>query len=123
MEFTLEHHVDALAPSHSPYGDSWDVLWFGHCGTRFPEAERDNTQRGRVVIRDDETVVDAESFQAGFGSMDIVELYPSHTRVIHHTAENVCSLAYAVSQRAARQMLYQFSLLEFDAPYDLMIRK
>ncbi|KAL1836113.1 hypothetical protein VTJ49DRAFT_5558 [Mycothermus thermophilus] len=54
-----------LPDSHlSPYGDDWDVLWLGHCGTDFPE-EHSATDRSddpwtppplRVTIPDDPTV-------------------------------------------------------------------
>lgn len=27
-----------LQPTITPYGDDWDVLWLGHCGTNFPQA-------------------------------------------------------------------------------------
>ncbi|MCJ1364751.1 hypothetical protein MMC16_003867 [Acarospora aff. strigata] len=30
-----------VAPSSSPYGDGWDVLWLGHCGARFPNTALD----------------------------------------------------------------------------------
>ncbi|KAL2265072.1 hypothetical protein VTJ83DRAFT_7582 [Remersonia thermophila] len=56
--------MDLPNPHLSPYGDDWDLLWLGHCGTDFPE-ERRATDRSddrwkppplRVTIPDDPTV-------------------------------------------------------------------
>jgi hypothetical protein len=112
-----------IAPQNSPYGDHWDVLWLGHCGVRFPEKVRDsNLPRGRVLFHD-ETVPSAQHVSLQFGTDELTKLYPNHTRAVHHTAEGVCSLAYAITQRAARQILYDLGLKEFRAPFDIMLRQ
>lgn len=58
-----------------------------------------------------------------YGTDELIQQYPDHTRVIHHTAKNVCTLAYAVMQAAARRILYQTGLRSFDAPIDILLRK
>ena len=62
------HFMDSLPttlqPSTSPYGDNWDVLHIGHCGTRspaidVPESWQDfahKVPRGHVIQLDDPTV-------------------------------------------------------------------
>lgn len=110
-------------PQRSPYGDNWDLLWSGHCGVRFPEKERDsNLPRGRVLF-DDETVPSSQHVNLQFGTDELVKMYANHTLAVHHTAETVCSLAYAITQRAARQILYDIGLKELRGPYDIMLRE
>jgi hypothetical protein len=112
-----------LAPHLSPYGDNWDMLWLGHCGTRFPDKERDrNLPRGRVLLAD-ETVPASQHVSLQFGTDELVTRYANHTRAVHHTAEGVCSLAYAVTQRAARQILYDLGLKKLRGPFDIMLRE
>jgi hypothetical protein len=123
VEIDIERAPAVQKPQHSPYGDSWDLLWFGTCALRFPDPSKDQTQLGRVVIRDDPTVPQTQHISPGWGSDDLMRTYPNHTRVIHHTADNVCTLGYAITQRAARQMLYQFGIKELNAPIDIMMRK
>jgi hypothetical protein len=110
-------------PVKSPYGDNWDLLWPGHCGTRFPEKDRDpQLPRARAVLVNDITVPETQHIAVGWGN-DLIKLqYPNHTRIVHHTAENVCSLVYAVTQRAARQILWKLSLDQLSGPIDISLR-
>lgn len=118
-----DHNLLTVPPKVSPYGDDWDVLWLGHCGVRFPSKEQDPAlPRGRAIISDT-TVPSQQHIYVGFGSDEILRTYPNHTRAVHHTAENVCTLAYAVSQRAARQILYDVGLKALENPFDIMLRK
>lgn len=110
-------------PTRSPYGDNWDMLWLGHCGVRFPEREKDSElPLGRVLFTD-ETVPSSQHIGLQFGTDELATRYANHTRAVHHTAETVCSLAYAVTQRAARQILYDIGLKELRGPFDIMLRE
>ena len=107
----------------NPYGNGWDLLWLGHCGTRFPEEHRDpGVSQTRAVLLDDVTVPETQHLAFDWGSNQLELGYPNHTRVIHHTAENVCSLAYAVTQRTARQLLWKLSLDRLTGPIDVALR-
>jgi hypothetical protein len=120
----LDQGTDTVEPKHSPYGDNWDLLWLGHCGTRFPEKERDSSlPRGRAVLLGDRTVPETQHLALQYGTDELIKNYPNHTRVIHHTAENVCILAYAITQKAARQILYEFGLKEMNGPFDIELRQ
>lgn len=111
-----------FSPRHSPYGEHWDLLWLGHCGTRFPTQE-EQLPRSRAVITEDPTVPEPQHLVMEWGPIDTFKAtYPNHTRVFHHTSENVCSLAYAVTQRTARQILYHLSLGSVTAPWDVSLR-
>ncbi|KAF9632827.1 hypothetical protein BFW01_g3690 [Lasiodiplodia theobromae] len=61
-------------PTTSPYGDvdRWDMLWLGHCGTRFPKLSDKNAPLGRVVIPNDETVPEKQHIQMQFGNDELV---------------------------------------------------
>ncbi|KAH8196139.1 hypothetical protein TruAng_009706 [Truncatella angustata] len=120
-----ELHLDSLPhtinPIISPYGDEWDVLWLGHCGMHFASDKLD-TPSGLVVHENDETVPQKQHLWTLSNPNDVKELYPEHTRVVHHVEDGVCSLVYAVSQKGARQLLYEAGLKNFDAAFDIILR-
>ncbi|KAI0125301.1 hypothetical protein BJ170DRAFT_637217 [Xylariales sp. AK1849] len=107
-------------PSTNPYGDGWDVLWLGHCGTDFPKP---NLPQLRVTVPNDPTVPAPKYLKPHpFALNDpIGEEYPPHTRVVHAASGTVCTLAYAVSQQGARKLLLQFGLESFTKQWDLML--
>ncbi|KAK3503330.1 hypothetical protein B0T13DRAFT_411203 [Neurospora crassa] len=105
--------------SSSPYGNNWDVLWLGHCGTNFPTSitlatPPTNTSLLRVTILNDPTVPNPEHLRAHpFALQDqLAELYPPHTRVVHLSTGTICTQAYAVSQKGARKLLWRFGVKE-----------
>jgi hypothetical protein len=110
-------------PKVSPYGDNWDVLWLGHCGTKFPNEEQPQIPRGRAVILDDNTVPAKQHIKFQFGTDELVENYPPHTRVVSHTMESVCTLAYAVSQAGARKILYELGVNKLSGAFDISLRE
>lgn len=115
---------DPTSADH-PYGKGWDVLWLGHCGTDFPDADATTLPPLRVVVPDDPSVPAPQHLKPHpFASHDALgELYPPHTRVVHAAASprTACTLAYAVSQRGARKLLWQFGLEDFSSQWDLML--
>lgn len=105
--------------SSSPYGQNWDVLWLGHCGTNFPTSTTlttppTNTSLLRVTIPNDPTVPSPQHLKAHpFALQDqLAELYPPHTRVVHPSSGTICTQAYAVSQQGARKLLWRFGVKE-----------
>lgn len=121
-EFQFHNLPKTVVPRHSPYGDNWDLLWVGHCGMHFPFADNRNLPKGRVVWTD-QTVPQKQYLWNIDQPEDIKEQYPDHTRVVHHAQEAVCSLGYAVTQKAARQILFEIGLKDVDAAYDINLRK
>ena len=114
-----------VPPRLSPYGDSWDVLWLGHCGTEIPRVPKKvNMSALKVLVPDDPTVPAPRHLKAHpFALQDAIgELYPPHTRVVHLSMNTTCTQAYAVSQRGARKLLWQFGLQTFTTGWDLMLR-
>ncbi|KAJ9611582.1 hypothetical protein H2200_004766 [Cladophialophora chaetospira] len=105
-------------PQSSPYGDGWDVLWFGHCGMQISD------QSSTVIHEDDETVPEVRYLHS-WDKNEVSPLadYRPHTRVIGEQHEGVCSLAYAVSQAGARGLLNSLGLKRMDNAFDLMLRE
>ena len=117
------HALPATAPpSWSPYGDSWDVLWIGHCGMHFPFEKHRNVPKARVIRLDDETVAPRKNLWTFNIPFTLKEKYPEHTRAYHHVQEGVCSLGYAVSQAGARKLLYEVGMKDVGAAFDLLLR-
>ncbi|KAK6088748.1 glycosyltransferase family 25 protein [Seiridium cupressi] len=111
----------ALIPSGlsplSPYGDSWDLLWLGHCGEVFPETLPENEGRAehpKYVIAKDETV---PPFSQITGPVDWKK-YEEFTRWVHISGAPKCPFAYALSQIGARKVLYELSVQHLDGTLD-----
>ncbi|KAI9739043.1 MAG: hypothetical protein M1834_007255 [Cirrosporium novae-zelandiae] len=126
---TINSLPQTHAPTRSPYGDNWDLLWLGHCGAAFPNPHVPPTYgfstyqpRGRVLHQNDPTV--PEWLHCKFLSADDPPnaTYTPHTRVTHHVMGNICSLAYATTQESARRLLYTMTTA-FTAPFDIMLRE
>ncbi|TPX16396.1 uncharacterized protein E0L32_004045 [Thyridium curvatum] len=118
------HHLPAiLPPRFSPYGDNWDVLWIGHCGMHFPAAGRPGAvPRGRVIHSDDVTVPERRYLWTLNDPFTLKDQYPEHTRAAHHVQEGVCTLGYAVTQKAARQILHEIALRDVSDAFDITMR-
>ncbi|KAK5949975.1 hypothetical protein OHC33_008936 [Knufia fluminis] len=106
-----------LTPETSPYGDDWDVLWLGHCGSCIASPTR------TVLFENDETVPEINKISS-FDNRErsFMQAYPQHTRVVTRVYDTTCTLAYAVSQRGARALLYELGLQKLNAPFDNMLR-
>ncbi|KAI0837900.1 glycosyltransferase family 25 protein [Hypoxylon sp. FL0890] len=107
----------------TPYGDDWDVLWLGHCGADLP-SDQSPIPPLRVAIPNDETVPAPKHLKPHpFALQDkLGKEYPPHTRIVHASSGNVCSLAYAVSHRGARKLLSEFDA-HYETQWDLMLQK
>lgn len=120
---TFNIHSDFVTPAiTSPYGDldRWDLLWLGHCGTRFARASDLTVPLGRVILPNDPSVPEAQHLNMQFGNSELMDDYPPHTRIVHRPWQAVCSTAYAISQRGARRMLYEAGIKSMIDPVDIM---
>lgn len=111
-----DHHI---APTSSPYGDDWDVLWPGHCGMKLAGDVNPGTP-DKVWHFNDESVPQKQHYKS-FNDASPLIMHPHHTRVTLHTHEATCSLAYAVSFRGAQKLLLNLGLQKLDGPFDNMI--
>jgi hypothetical protein len=108
----------ATEPPMSPYGNDWDILWIGHCGTWFHEEDN----RRVFVIPNDHTV-EPPQFRKNVDMPDMKHWEggssgDNSTRIIFNSKGGVCTAAYAVSQRGARKALYHMSMVPFNSPVD-----
>ena len=111
-------------PSTSPYGDidHWDLLWIGHCGSRFPSESSGKIPLARAAIYDDETVPEPQHINMQFGDSELASTYPAHTRVVSRAWKNVCTVGYAISLPGARRILYEMSVNKMTAETDMMLQ-
>ncbi|KAI9799162.1 MAG: hypothetical protein M1833_004202 [Piccolia ochrophora] len=100
------------APTLSPYGDDWDVLWLGHCGEHFPA----NDSR-RFVISGDPSVPAYQNTYQPENDMQ-KESFPEHTRIVHTSDAPICTFAYAVSRRGAQKIMYALSVAKLEGNFD-----
>ncbi|KAI0901923.1 glycosyltransferase family 25 protein [Annulohypoxylon nitens] len=107
-------------PTTSPYGDSWDVLWTGHCGMAFPFPHNAALPKLRIVHTPDPTVPERKHLPPSFSGFE--HSYPEHTRLYHHVQDSCCSLAYGVSQLGARRILREIGLKDMNQPFDLQLK-
>ena len=117
-EYNFDRLPSKLLPRSSPYGDGWDVLWFGHCGMRLPP-------EGGLVIHENDITVPQPQYLRSWNKNEASPLsaYPDHTRVVtSNPRQATCTLAYAVTQSGARKILYELGLRRLDASYDVMLR-
>lgn len=102
----------------SPYGDDWDLLWLGHCGTW---VHPDDKLR-YFVIPEDPTVEPPQHRQnVDMPDMSHWESGPNgdnRTRIVFKSEGGVCTAGYAISQRGARKVLYWMSMQPFNSQYD-----
>ncbi|KIW86580.1 uncharacterized protein Z519_12811 [Cladophialophora bantiana CBS 173.52] len=104
---------------HSPYGDDWDMLWIGHCGTWvLPD---DN--RRFFVIPGDPTVLPPRFRDDNVAKPDMSHWQTGpdggeRTRIVFRSEGAVCTAAYAISQKGARKALYHLSMVPYNAPID-----
>ncbi|KIW28842.1 uncharacterized protein PV07_04705 [Cladophialophora immunda] len=105
--------------AHSPYGDDWDMLWIGHCGTWvLPDKNR-----RFFVIPSDPTVLPPQLREDNVAKPDMSRWRTNpdggeQTRIVFHSEGAVCTSAYAISQKGARKAIYYLSMVPYNAPVD-----
>ncbi|KXT14962.1 hypothetical protein AC579_4396 [Pseudocercospora musae] len=113
-------------PTTSPYGDidRWDMHWLGHCGMNFPTSKNPKVKLplGRAIIPNDNTTVAPNRFRKDWGGAELIHEYPPHTRVVTRARNNVCTLAYALSQQGARNVIWELGLRKMNSAFDIMLR-
>ena len=91
------------APNRSgvfPYGDNWDILWIGHCGSW-------NHENHRIYSFNDSTVP-PEGYDYTFSDKPRDEQRRPGTRSVFPLNFAVCSTAYAISNAGAVKLEKEF---------------
>ena len=105
--FDEEHNKED--PLVQPYGDNWDVIWFGHCGSyargnvrqySYPD---NSTQRAKYEFKISQSVSNDQ--------------HPAGTRAVYQLEGSVCTSGYAISLRGAQKYIKHFK--NGDKPVDL----
>ena len=97
--------------TESPYGDKWDLVWMGHCGSSADG-------NGRIYAWDDIGAPDEEhawsyAERPGEGHR------PPGTRIVFQMRKTVCTTAYMMSNRGAHK--FEKIFREANSPIDLKI--
>lgn len=95
--FTAAGHPRDFATEISPYGDNWDILWIGHCGTGLDGGN------GRVYSIKDPTVPPANK-EYTFAGRPEPKQHPEGTRIVFEFSSTTCTSGYAISNQGARKM-------------------
>lgn len=97
---------------YSPYGDGWDLMWLGHCGSDLHPSDP------RLwVIPYDPTAAPEESLW-NLNRPDM-SAYGRQARLVFRTYKGWCTAGYAVTLRGAEKALYHLSMLPNNAPVDV----
>ncbi|KAH8891158.1 hypothetical protein GQ53DRAFT_781936 [Thozetella sp. PMI_491] len=110
-----------VPPIFSPYGDNWDVLWIGHSAMLFPSESSTIIPKGRVIRKNDDTVAGKEQLRSLKEPFEFKEIYPDHTRAVHHPQGVWGTVGYGVSQQGARTILSEVGLRDVYKPIDWLL--
>jgi GR25 family glycosyltransferase involved in LPS biosynthesis len=102
---------------NSPYGDEWDLLWLGHCGS----APGHHDSR-RHVLENDPTVPPIERRVNEVDTPDMTE-FSNNTRIVYAASSGFCMYGYAVSYHGAQKLLHHLSLHPYHEAVDLSINR
>ncbi len=97
---TLEQMGGIPEGTLSPYGDNWDIIWMGHCGSY-------NYGDGRIW-RFNDTAVPPEDSEYRFGGVPGDDQHVPGTRMVYSLRGGVCSTAYAISYQGAVKLIKHF---------------
>ncbi|KAK3170291.1 hypothetical protein OEA41_009678 [Lepraria neglecta] len=95
--FNTSHHTQP--PAIAPYGDSWDIIWIGHCGS-----SNEAVGNVRKYEWNDTSVPPPDRFyRFDIGLKD--NQYTPGTRALYQFHRSTCSTAYAISIEGARKLV------------------
>lgn len=97
---------------HSPYGDGWDMLWIGHCGSDLHP--KDN----RLWVIDNDPTVPPEEELWSLNRPDMSP-FGRQTRLVFRTLKGWCTGGYAMTLQGAEKALYRLSMMPNNAPVDV----
>ncbi|KAK5452078.1 hypothetical protein LTS15_007801 [Exophiala xenobiotica] len=101
----------------SPYGDGWDILWYGHCYSK------PDTKDGRYWVIPHDPTVAPQGSRWYFEGPDMrrwengTEPDPQ-PRVVYKQIYGWCTSGYAVTLRAAQRILWYSSMIPYNWSID-----
>ena len=108
---------DESSTTHSPYGDSWDLLWLGTCMDEPGPKGESNPEL--YPILNDMTVPSKRGLHMNREHDEqLLANFPEYTRLVHRPGSPICTYAYAVSYKGAQKLLYALSVKELRGNFD-----
>lgn len=107
--FEVPSHPRDFSKEVSPYGDRWDLVWLGHCGSNADG-------NGRIYAFNDASAPDEEHTWS-FGGGPSPGHRPPGTRIVYQFQKSVCTTGYAISNQGARKLEKHFR--QANSPIDL----
>ncbi|RDW82819.1 hypothetical protein BP6252_03931 [Coleophoma cylindrospora] len=93
---------------YSPYGDDWDLLWIGHCGTH----ARTELDQMYYLIPEDPTMIPLEKVYGDHKpDRSATELSGNQTRMVFQGVGGRCLTGYGLSLRGALKLVMAQSLV------------
>lgn len=110
----------SIGTSKSPYGDAWNMLWFGHCRVGPSEKTPDVH-----FLSNDSTVPPVGRRHSYWASSHVLpQILSNNTRSVFKAQSGMCTYTYAITYEGARKVLTSLSLLgdshSFDAAMSFM---
>ena len=106
--FNEEHNAEDYQVE--PYGNSWDIIWTGHCGAH-------SYGNVRAYNWNDSAVPPDEDHEWKISNSLSKDQHPPGTRSVFQLQGAICSTGYAISLRGARKLTQYFK--EGDSPIDI----
>ena len=110
-DFPFEERLNKVSSRTQPYGDAWDIIWFGHCGMSTKGKTR------QYSFNDPATQPKDHEFKI-WPSFNNYQ-HPVGTRAVFQVEEGVCSTGYAISLKGAKKLIEHFK--QGDEPIDLKL--
>ena len=107
------HVQESMNPKYSPYGDEWEALFVGHCGTNNRLDGHEEVDKRYWVINNDPTVVPpqhAKGVRSPNQSPPAISKTDNRTRIVFSPYKVTCLQAYGVTLGAAARILYDQAL-------------
>lgn len=100
---------DTNSTDIQPYGNKWDLMWIGHCGTSIAD------NNPRIYTFYDKAAPDEEHVWS-FGGGPDSRLRPAGHRMVFRGKKHVCTTSYAISNKGAHKFEKRFE--EANGPID-----
>ncbi|KAK5101997.1 hypothetical protein LTS08_004457 [Lithohypha guttulata] len=111
---SLQEDLVDKTTNKSPYGDSWDMLWLGHC-----RAAPHNDEENIVILGNDPTVPPTDERHSSWYQQHVPpEVISNTTRLAFELHKGMCTFGYGVTLKGAQKVLAGLALAGSNRPFD-----
>jgi len=100
VDWPFDRALHKVDPLMLPYGDTWDIVWMGHCGSN-------HGGYGRIYSWNDSSVPPEDKEFIFDMGLDGTQHTPG-TRTVFQFGRTTCSSAYAISLQGAIKLVQYF---------------